>query len=199
MSLIDQPLFAVPKSNAGKEIAKLHDRRRELQRQQREELQGRDRARAERDRLGEQVRSTEALALAHDKPANTRRDQTRLAKLAEEVAEHDHKATAQGAAIVAIETEVRQRASAGYDELLDEAIGEHEQARQRITEALQSLAAGQARACAAYAAAQAIASNAGVLHITARMRVVPKLEQITRDGGIDPLINSHDRDVVAQP
>jgi len=128
MSLVDTPLFSVPKSKATKEIARLHDRRRELQHQQRRALTARDSARAQHERLDEQVLSTEALALAHDRPAKTGRDKTRLAKLADEVADRDNRATSLGAAIVAIESEIRQRASADYHELLEEAIADHEQA-----------------------------------------------------------------------
>jgi chromosome segregation ATPase len=196
VTLVDQPLFAAPKGKAAKELAKLHERRRELQRQQRDALQARDSARAEHDLLDQQVKATQARALALDQPADTKRDQTRLARLADQVGKHDHTATALAAAITTIEGEIRQRAQAAYDELLDEAVGEHEQARQQVTEVLQLLAEAHARARAAYTAAQAVASNAGVMHITARMRAVPNLEQIVRDGGIDPLIHPHDRDAI---
>jgi uncharacterized coiled-coil DUF342 family protein len=195
--ITDQELFAAPKSKPAKHIASLRERRLALQRRLREALIARDTARAEHDRLDEQVKTTQARALAFDQPANTKRDTARLGQLADRAADHDRSAAALGDAITAIEDEIRRIAHTAYNELLDEAIGEHEQARQQITEALQSLAAAQARARAAYTTAQAIASNAGVLHITARMRVVPSLEQITRDGGIDPLINPHDRDVIA--
>jgi chromosome segregation ATPase len=197
MTLVDQQLFATPKGRAAEDIAKLQERRRELLRRQRDALQARDSARAEHDRLDEQIKTTEARALALDEPAATKRDRTRLVKLADQAAEHDRTAAALGAAIATIEDEIRRRARSAYDELLDEAIVEHEQAREALTEALQSFAAAHARARAAYATAQAIAANAGLLHITARMRVVPNLEQITRDGGIAPLINPRDREVIA--
>lgn len=197
MTLVNQQLFAAPKGKAAKELAKLHERRRELQRQQRDALQARDSARAEHDRLDEQVKTTQARALALDQPAATKRDRTRLVQVADEAADHDRTAAALGAAITVIEDDIRRRAHTAYDELLDEAIANHDQARDEITEALQSVTAAQARARAAYASAQAIAANAGVMHLTARMRAVPNLEQIVRDGGIDPLLNPHDRDVIA--
>jgi hypothetical protein len=197
VTLVDQRLFVDPRGKAAKELAKLHERRRELQRQQRDALQARDSARAEHDRLDEQIKTREARALALDQPAATKRDRTRLVQLADQAADHDRTAAALGAAITMVEHEIRRCAHTAYDELLDEAIADHEQAREEITEALQSLTAAQARARAAYASAQAIAANAGVMHLTARMRVVPNLEQIVRDGGIDPLINPRDRDVIA--
>jgi len=197
VTLVNQQLFAAPKGKAAKELAKLHERRRELQRQQRDALQARDSARAEHDRLDEQVKTTQARALALDQPAATKRDRTRLVQVADEAADHDRTAAALGAAITVIEDDIRRRAHTAYDELLDEAIANHDQARDEITEALQSVTAAQARARAAYASAQAIAANAGVMHLTARMRAVPNLEQIVRDGGIDPLLNPHDRDVIA--
>jgi chromosome segregation ATPase len=172
VTLIDQRLFTTPKSRASKQIGKLHDRRRELQRQQRDALLARDSARAEHDQLDELVKTTEARALALDQPKDTKRDRTRLAQLADQAADHDRTAAALSDAITAIEEEIRRVAQTAYDELLDEAITDHEQAREQITEALRSLTAAHARARGAYATAQAIAANAGVLHITARMRVV---------------------------
>jgi chromosome segregation ATPase len=195
MTLVDQQLFATPKGRPAKEIAKLHERRRELQRKQRDALQARDSARAEHDRLDEQIKTTRARALALQ-PANTKRDTTRLGQVADQAADHDRTVEALGAAIAAIEAEIRERAQAACDELLDEAVAEHEQAREQVTEALQSLAAAQGRARAAYTAAQAVAANAGVLHITARMRDVPNVERIVRGGGLEPLI-PHDRDRIA--
>jgi hypothetical protein len=169
MSLVDQPLFAVPKGKAAKEIANLHERRREMQHQQRQALIARDSARAQHERLDEQVRSTEALALAHDKPANSKRDQTRLGKLADEVADRDHRATALGAAIVAIDGEIRQRAQASYDELIEEAVSDDEQARCQIEAALASLEAAHARARGAFIAAHVVrplgaVSDGGQVH-----------------------------------
>jgi len=193
MSLVDQPLFAVPKGKAAKEVDRLHKRRRELLLRQREELQGRDRARAEHERLDEQVKTTEALALAHDKPADTKRDQARLAKLADEVADRDHRATTLAAAIATIEGEVRRVAQAAYPELLDEAIADYDQARYQIDAALASLDAAQSRARGAYAAAQSISANAGDMAVTRGLRDVPNVEQLVSDGGLGPLINDRDR------
>jgi len=99
------------------------------------QLTARDSARAQHERLDEQVKSAEALALAHDRPAKTGRDKTRLDKLADEVADRDNRATSLGAAIAAIEREIRQRASADYHELLEEAVAEHLEERCREREA----------------------------------------------------------------
>jgi hypothetical protein len=195
VSLVDQPLFAVPKGRAAKDLDKLHKRRRELQHQQREALQAGDSARSQHERLDEQVRASEALSLAFDQPASTKRDRARLGRLATQAADSDHKAAALAAAIVAVEQEIRKRAQAGYDELVEEAVSDHEQARYQVSAALASLEAAQARARGAYIAAQAITANAGRTHI--RMRDVPNLEQLVRDGGLGPLINSTDLTVAA--
>jgi polyhydroxyalkanoate synthesis regulator phasin len=194
--ITDQELFDAPTGKPAKQIASLHERRLALQRRLREALIARDTAHAEHDRLDEQVKTTQARALALDQPANTKRDTTRLGQVADQAADHDRTVEALGAAIAAIEAEIRERAQAACDELLDEAVAEHEQAREQVTEALQSLAAAQGRARAAYTAAQAVAANAGVLHITARMRDVPNVERIVRGGGLEPLI-PHDRDRIA--
>jgi hypothetical protein len=187
----------MPKGQAAKEIGRLHDRRRDLQRRQRKALQARDSARDERDRLDEEVKATEARALALDQTANTKRDRTRLVKLADQAAEHDRSVTALDAALAAIEGEIRTRARGAYDELLDEAVADHEQAREQIIEALQLLGAARARARGAYTAAQAVAANAGAMHVTASLHDIPSIEGIVGDGGLEPLIHPHDRDVIA--
>jgi hypothetical protein len=168
-----------------------------LQHQQRQALTARDSARAQHERLDEQVKSAEALALAHDRPAKTKRDQTRLAKLADEVADRDNRATSLGAAIVAIEQEIRQRASADYHELLEEAIADHEQARYQVSGQLASLDAAQARARGAYVAVQSLASNAGDMQVTRSLRDTPSAQDIVRDGGLAPLIPDPDRATAA--
>jgi hypothetical protein len=196
MSLVDQELFPVPRSEAAVEVAKLHARRRELQQGQRQALTARDSARAQHERLSEQIRSTEALALAYDKQAKTGRDKTRLDKLADEVADRDARAVSLGAAIVAVDSEIRRVAGANYPELRDEAIADHEQARHQIDAQLAALAAAQARARAAYVTTQALASNAGDMAATRGLRDVPSVEQIVRDGGLGPLIPDHDRVVI---
>jgi hypothetical protein len=197
MSLVDQPLFAVPKGKAAKEIANLHERRRELQHQQRQALIARDSARAQHERLDEQVKSAEALALAHDRPAKTGRDKTRLDKLADEVADRDHRATSLGAAIAAVEGEIRKRASADYLELIDETVGDYEQARYQISAALASLEAAQARARGAYVSVQSLAANAGDTQVTRSLRDTPSVEDIVRDGGLASLLPDHDHAIAA--
>jgi hypothetical protein len=191
--IIDQPLFPVPRSKAAKEIAKLHDRRRELQHQERQALIARDSARAQHERLDEQVRSAEALALAHDKPASTKRDVARLGQLAHEVSDRDHRSTALGAAIVAIEGEIRKCAQANHDELMAKVMTDYDQARYQIDAALASLEAARARARGAYVAAQSLAANAGDMHVTRGLRdVPPTIEDIVRDGGLASLLPDHD-------
>jgi len=58
-----------------------------------------------------------------------------------------------------------------------------------------SLEAAQSRARGAYVAVQNITANAGRAHI--RVRDVPNPEQLVRDGGLGPLINSNDLTVAA--
>jgi hypothetical protein len=76
-------------------------------------------------------------------------------------------------------------------------VADHEQARYQVSAALASLAAAHARARGAYVAVQAIAANAGAMNVTASLCDVPNVEDIVRDGGLDPLVNDRDREHIA--
>jgi hypothetical protein len=112
---------------------------------------------------------------------------TRLAR------DRDARATSLGAAIVAVEQEIRKRGQADYTELLDEAVADHAQAQYQISAALASLEAAQSRARGAYVAAQSLAANAGKMQVTRGLRDTPSTEDIVSDGGLGPLLPDHDR------
>jgi hypothetical protein len=194
---IHQQLFTAPRSKPARQLAELHARRRELQRQARDTELAVDQAQRDHDHLTDHIRQAEAHALAHAEPADTKSDRARLGKLERDLDKQRSHAAALDLAIDALADEQAELARDNYDELLGEAIDNHNAAVERAATAIADLDAAQAQARAAFAAAQSIHANAGHPERTAYLRAVPGIDTIVRDGGLAPLVDQRDHAAAA--
>ena len=191
-------LFADPRSKPAQRLHELAARRRELVTRERDALTALQTARAEHTRLERVIADDEAKALAHNEsPAVPKAAQGKVDRLAQQVAEHTHTSDLLSRAILTIDEEAREVTRVNVDELLNEAIGLHDHARERITELATELRAQQAALTEAYASAQRILATAGRNQLTARLRVTPTVEQLVREGSAPPLIHEDDRAIAA--
>jgi chromosome segregation ATPase len=184
-------LFTNPQSEPARTLADLNARRRDLTAQQRDELTRLDAARAEHTRLATDLedREARALALGHETP-NAKADRAKLGKLERQIDEHTETTSRLARAITALNEEIKRTTITHSDELLDEAVAVHDQARDRITELVAELHAQQAELRIAYIAAQRILAAAGRNHV--RLRDTPSLETLVREGEAPALFHPHD-------
>jgi chromosome segregation ATPase len=183
-------LFPSPICGPAHQLAKLGARRRELLARERDELTALEAAQAEHDRLQHVIEDDEAKATAlGTEPVVNKGASGKLTKLARGVEEHTAAADRFGRAVVQLDDEIRRVTMDNCNELVNEAIDQHDHARQRITDLVAELKQQQAALRSAYVACQSVLSTSGHAAQTARMAVPPSLEMLVREGGAPPLMD----------
>ena len=102
-----------------------------------------------------------------------------------------------GRAVLALDGHAREIVRVHADELVAEAIAQHDAARARITELCADLDSQQSALRHSYVAVQSIMATAGRNAETSRMRVPPAIETLVREGGAPALLHPDDRVLAA--
>ena len=102
-----------------------------------------------------------------------------------------------GRAVLALDGHAREIVRVHADELVAEAIAQHDAARARITELCADLDSQQSALRHSYVAVQSIMATAGRNAETARMRIPPALETLVRERGAPALLHPDDRVLAA--